>query len=356
MAVRPQTDDPVAFEELWEHREHVRAVCFGIVKDPVVVDDLVQDTYVRALTTAHPPDRRGPVAAWLAVVARHRAVDTLRADRFRKRSRDPEATAGDIGDPVDQMLRSETRNRVRGALAELGMRDRQLLVQHVVHGMSVAELATRERTSEASMRSTLWRARQKLRAAVERGGPLGVVPTEHLVGPLRRLRALCARLEASGMTLVAGVVMHLVETTATAVVTALLVISSSSPSSDPAIAWTVHPPSTTTIRTPPPTHHSEVKVGARVRVGNLSNGELRPTVPRAAFAVGTEVGQSGVRMTVASESYEQGGDFGVTVELSTPAARVSRGPGVTWSCGNSDFDVCPPAPLMTKVIASVNSQ
>src|SRR5687767_4590774 len=291
MAVRPQSDDPIRFEELWTHRERVRSVCLGIVRDRNTAEDLVQETYLRALTTVHPPDRRGPLTSWLAVVARRRAIDMLRADSHERTTDMVVGASGDDNDPVDELLRKERRDRVRRALTELDDRDRGLLVQHVVHGVPVTELAKREQATEASIRSTLWRVRQKFRVAIERGGPLTVAPADRLAGPLHRHRVVWNRLESGGASLFVGLGLQLVEATVTAVAVAVLLLTSSSHSSrvpmPPPGADAVRP-NVTGVVPPIPAKPLDVRANANVAIADPGAGALRPTVG-ARVGVGTDI-------------------------------------------------------------------
>ena len=187
------------FQELWEHRDDVRAACRRLVGDDSTADDVVQETFLRAITHAERLDRRSSFAPWLATVARRRSIDRLRADaRVRVVAAPPEQSSSMGGDPLEHVLQQERVDRVRAALAALSVRERQLLLRQIAHGLSLAELAAEEATSIASVRSVLSRARTKLRTSIERGGPLGAAPMPGLVAALkRRLHRLAARLEGS---------------------------------------------------------------------------------------------------------------------------------------------------------------
>lgn len=189
----------VDFAELWRYRDELHAVCLRMVGDPATADDLVQDTYLRALTRRDRLDRRTSFAPWLATIARRRTIDELRSEqRVRPLASLPEGLAGVADDPADQVLHQEMMDRIRGALAELGTRERQLLLRQVGHGLSLAELAEEEDTSIASVRSVLSRARAKLRTSLEQGGPLGVAPLPRLVAAVRRrLHQVAARIEGA---------------------------------------------------------------------------------------------------------------------------------------------------------------
>lgn len=208
VSARPAPGDGARwFAELWEHQQELQAVCLRMVGDPGKAEDLVQETYLRALQQSRRLDRRDSFGPWLATVARRRAIDELRARRRNREQPavvDLRATAGG-DDPVEQVLQQELFERIQVALRELTTRERQLLLRQVTHGLTLAELAEEEDTSIASVRSVLSRARGKLRTALERGGPLGVGPAPRVLSGLReRLQRVAARVEGAMPSLAAG--------------------------------------------------------------------------------------------------------------------------------------------------------
>lgn len=160
---RPRVD----FEELWSHRQALSDLCRRIVGDPATAEDVVQDTYIRALHNLEQLERRPSLMPWLATVARRRSIDELR----RRRRSTPvdamcdEATRPEL-DPGESTAAGETVERVRRALTALTERERQLLTLRVDLGLSLAELADEDESSVDSVRSVLSRARTKLRISV----------------------------------------------------------------------------------------------------------------------------------------------------------------------------------------------
>lgn len=233
MAIRARSDnlsldhtagaDRLDVDELWGLRDDLRSACQRMVGDAGRVDDVVQDTFVRALANIDNLTRRTSFVPWLTTVARRRSIDELRAGtRVRLVATTPESAMTPDGDPVEHVLRQEAIDRVRAACATLSPRERQLLLRQVTHGLSLAELAQEEATSIGSVRSVLARARTKLRAAVEKGGPLGAIPVPGTVAALRRrLHRWATRLD-SRTPLLAGAATQLGDLVVAAVAAATL--------------------------------------------------------------------------------------------------------------------------------------
>ena len=218
--------DAFDFDEWWDLRDDLRTACLRIVGDAGKADDIVQDTFLRALTNVGHLHRRTSFAPWLATVARRRSIDELRAGkRVRLVAATPEPPPTHRADPLEHVLRHEAIERVRTALDTLSPRERQLLLRQVMHGLSLAELAHEEATSIGSVRSVLARARTKLRTAVEKDGPLGVAPPAGLVAAVkRRLHRWANRLDGR-TSLLTGAGAQLGEMVVAVVATAALVMT-----------------------------------------------------------------------------------------------------------------------------------
>ncbi len=137
--------EPDAMEQLIaRHRQALAARLTGIVRDPTIADDLLQETFMRVWTRAE-QWRGGCVAAWLATIATNLARNHLR-DTRRRMDRLPAASTptDDDGDrpvshdppdrgmplPVEQLEMDEDLARLRDLLSVLPP-DKRLVVSMV---------------------------------------------------------------------------------------------------------------------------------------------------------------------------------------------------------------------------------
>lgn len=149
----------------------------SIVRDDHEAEDVTQLVFAKLLTTISKYDDCGvPFFAWLLTLARHVAIDQLRANRLTPTEIvvDPNATCG------EDFERSQT---VRDALATLPREQRQVVVLRHVVGLTPGEIACRMGRSEGSIHGLHHRGRRALRRELER---LGSAP--HTRSP-RRLAA-----------------------------------------------------------------------------------------------------------------------------------------------------------------------
>ena len=154
-----QQGDRSAFAELY--RQYARPV-HGILlaRVPVsVVEDLVQDVFLRAMQQM--ASLRDPAAfgGWLAAIARHRAADYLR--------RTPKVT--ELTDQADYAAPDRTEPlAILAAIRTLSDAYRETLILRLVEGMTGPEIAARTGLTPASVRVNLHRGMKMLRERLER--------------------------------------------------------------------------------------------------------------------------------------------------------------------------------------------
>lgn len=129
-------------------------------------EDLAQDVLeaaFRHLDSVEP----GRLRAWLEVVARNRLIDRARRKETGVVLGDvPERSSSEPG-PLETLIAAADAEEVRAALSTLGERDRLLVAQRYLEGRSVAEVAELSGLSVTATKVALYRARGRLRAALE---------------------------------------------------------------------------------------------------------------------------------------------------------------------------------------------
>lgn len=148
-----------AFGELYAALEpSVRRKVALIIRSTADLDDLVQAAFMRAhvARARYCADEgyKGGVVAWYLAIARNTALDYLRR-RNRANSRhhrlrnflesaDP-ATRGETETPevvrIKHEVRVEREEQVHDALAALSTKDRELLIEHKLHGRPLQDIA-----------------------------------------------------------------------------------------------------------------------------------------------------------------------------------------------------------------------
>ena len=118
------------------------------------VDDLVQDIFLHAFRKLHTLRDEAAFGAWIAMIARNRAVD------FHRRSRETVEITDDLPGSEKQDARAAEILELIRSLPEAY---RETLVLRLVEGMTGPEIAARTGLTAASVRVNLHRGMKLLR-------------------------------------------------------------------------------------------------------------------------------------------------------------------------------------------------
>jgi len=125
------------------------------------VDDLVQDVFLAALKKLNTLRDDAAFGAWLAMIARNRAMD------FHRRKRDTEELSDDLVTQGSFEADREAAN-VFEVICRLPEAYRETLVLRLVEGMTGPEIADRTGLTPASVRVNLHRGMKLLREKLGR--------------------------------------------------------------------------------------------------------------------------------------------------------------------------------------------
>jgi len=161
---RARRGDHDAFREIVSHHEaRLRLLAFHLLRDAQLMNDAVQDTFLKAYVAL--PDYRGEAAlgSWLHRICYRVCLDHLR----RVRSRPAEAEiSSELADPLDAATQLALKDEVALALAALPVEQRAvlLLVDHA--GYDYALVAEILQVPVGTVASRLSSARQAMRRAL----------------------------------------------------------------------------------------------------------------------------------------------------------------------------------------------
>jgi RNA polymerase sigma factor (sigma-70 family) len=156
--------------------DRVHSVVRRFVRDEHHAQEVVEDVYCQAWRDASMHDEsRGPVMAWLLVMARSRALDFLRKQRstpldFVENIED-NAQALLADDPFDMVASSAEQGVVRDVLSELRGPARQMVSLAFMRGLTHQEIADVLRLPLGTVKTTIRRALLQMRSAIEARAP-----------------------------------------------------------------------------------------------------------------------------------------------------------------------------------------
>jgi len=166
------TDD---FTEIVQrHQSRVFAILHRYERDVQKVEDLAQETFVKAWRALAQFDGRAPFEHWISKIAVRVALDHLR----RQKRRQKEIGLPELGEDALDWLhsddeKSELDGRAAAEVLELAMRelspaDRVVITMQEIEGRSVKEICAATGSSSVAVRVRALRARAKLKRALEK--------------------------------------------------------------------------------------------------------------------------------------------------------------------------------------------
>ena len=146
-------DDRAATELVERHAQALArfAVSSGARNDEV--DELVQDTFVRAFNSLEGFRGDSSFRTWLFTIQRRLLVDRRRAER-RRRDQD-EVQEGDAAteyDALDTVVADETQKRLQNAIGRLSPMQKEVFSLRVSEGLSYKEIADAVGSTEGAAR------------------------------------------------------------------------------------------------------------------------------------------------------------------------------------------------------------
>jgi RNA polymerase sigma-70 factor (ECF subfamily) len=117
------------------------------------IEELVQDTFVRAFGSLDGFRGDSSFRTWLFTIERRLLMDRRRAERRRPPGLEiAEDDAATEYDALDEMVASEAQARVTAAIARLTPTQREVFVLRVREGLSYKEIAEADSTTEGAAR------------------------------------------------------------------------------------------------------------------------------------------------------------------------------------------------------------
>jgi RNA polymerase sigma-70 factor (ECF subfamily) len=158
-------------EAALEHIDALYGYAVTLTRDETEAEDLVQETYVRAVGAFGQLVPNSNLKAWLFVIMRNAWLNQLRHRRSGPRFIELDDEQGDLArwpdqrarDPHVLYLRKLKRQEIREAIESLPTVYREIVVLRDVEGFSYQEIATLLDCPAGTVMSRLGRAREKLR-------------------------------------------------------------------------------------------------------------------------------------------------------------------------------------------------
>jgi RNA polymerase sigma-70 factor (ECF subfamily) len=167
LIARIRSGEQNAVAELYDrYSPLVYSVALRLLGDTGEAEDVLQEVFMQLWR--HPASfdaRRGSLGPWLAVIARHRAIDVLRKRR-------PQTDLEDVVVAIDPELessadRARATEKVRACLHEMPENQRKMLEMAFFEGMTHTEISTKTGEPLGTVKTRIRAALMALRKAFQ---------------------------------------------------------------------------------------------------------------------------------------------------------------------------------------------
>jgi RNA polymerase sigma-70 factor (ECF subfamily) len=160
-----------AFRRLMErYNSGVHGQMWRFSRDPLVVDELVQDVFVEVYQSLKTFRGDAPFVHWLRRIATRVGYRYWKQQARRRRIDESLHVQPDAVRPPEAMAPSEAAEQLHGILEQLAPKDRLVLTLMYFEECDSQEIAARMGWSATLVRVRAHRARQKLRALLKEAG------------------------------------------------------------------------------------------------------------------------------------------------------------------------------------------
>jgi len=172
-------EDLEAFRAIMQRcNQRLFRVIRAILLDDAEAEDALQEVYVKAFTKLDSFRGESGILTWLTRIAINESKRRLRQRRHNvsldilEQTQRSDATilmfpGGDVATPEENAARTEMRSMIEAAIDDLPEPFRIIFILREVEGCSVAETAAAQDLKQQTVKTRLFRARQRLRAALD---------------------------------------------------------------------------------------------------------------------------------------------------------------------------------------------
>jgi RNA polymerase sigma-70 factor (ECF subfamily) len=154
--------------ELLAHEAELRSAARHICRDAAEREDLIQDTFERALRFLAANPRPNNMCPWLISILRNAFIDRRRRAAVAKTVLDNDVAERTPDPAPDPPWSTISLDEVRAALAELDEPQRVVFELHYLRGVRYREIVDRLGIPANTVATRLFRARKALREILQR--------------------------------------------------------------------------------------------------------------------------------------------------------------------------------------------
>jgi RNA polymerase sigma-70 factor, ECF subfamily len=171
----PQQDlDAILVAMVHQYSALLYRVARSVTRDASEAEDVVQETFLRALRHHNKLAELRDTRTWLIRITWNLALDRKRRAKVRRQDDNFEEVARTLTTgglrPDAAFIGAQQHARVLDLIDTLPDKEREVFVLHAVNELSTVQIAVVLKTTDSTIRSRLYRARTALKVLIEHDG------------------------------------------------------------------------------------------------------------------------------------------------------------------------------------------
>ena len=156
------------------HYKRLYHICFSMTRDAYLAEDIVQETFIKAMKKSETIIDEEKAGAWLSVIARRTALDVIRRERRKAAVPMEQDMLECLGVAAKQNVEQEVESgfaaeEITGAVKQLTGSYRDILLLKIDRGLKEREIAAMLNLNPSTVKTRIFRARKQLKMMVQMG-------------------------------------------------------------------------------------------------------------------------------------------------------------------------------------------
>lgn len=160
----------IDFSELYAvHYDWLIRVSYSITKDVYLAEDVVQETFIKAMNKIDSINDTEKVAGWLTMITKRTAIDMIRAEHRKKGLLLEQDMLDGLAREMNQNVEKEVEDllfieQVGHAILNLTNKYQDVMILKMHHELTEQEIASLLNVKSSSVKTRIYRARKQLRS------------------------------------------------------------------------------------------------------------------------------------------------------------------------------------------------
>ncbi|GHH98948.1 RNA polymerase sigma factor [Neobacillus kokaensis] len=166
-------NNSIDFSEVYKmHYNRLFHIANSITRDMHLAEDIVHETFIKAMSKVETIEEKSKVASWLSVITTRTAIDFVRRDKYKKAIPMEQAMLEYLGQEMKHNVEGEVTTgllteQVNRAIGKMKQEYQNVIKLKAGNGLKENEIAYFLSLKPSTVKTRLFRARRKLKQLLQ---------------------------------------------------------------------------------------------------------------------------------------------------------------------------------------------